>query len=116
MAGLSALCGRRVTYPEARRLVYQAEARLKRARPDLVALHRRQMLELIEAMRNVRRTSPRIAIYPERQGIYDRVPIRLRSRLTGESPEDLMRQPLRFLHDLPRLLAETGGQKRAIRE
>lgn len=85
--------------------VQEAERRLKRHLPHLVALQRQDARELLLAMRNVRSKSQAVAIYRERLGTHDRDPVRFASRLIGECVEDLTERPCRFLRDLPSLLS-----------
>jgi hypothetical protein len=94
---------------EVRRWLCRAERLLKRLRPDLVERQRASMRELLGCLRNVRSSRPQPVVYQEHFWGYDREPIRLRSRLDGEVPDDLMRQPWRFLRDLPLLVADAGG-------
>jgi hypothetical protein len=106
---LSVLCRAPVPRRQARRWALQAEARLKRTRPDLVRRHRDQAAWVLECVRNVRPAQPLPHVYRERWFGYDREPVSLRSRLHGEAPEDLTRRPLRFLRDLGTLLAESAA-------
>jgi hypothetical protein len=94
--------------------VLEAERRLKRTLPHLVALQRRDARELLHAVRNVRSKSQGIAIYRERFGVHDRDPVRFASRLVGECVEDLTEKPCRFLRDLPSLLTRVE-ESRAVR-
>lgn len=106
---LSALLKRPLPAEEARTWILAVERRVRRSRPDLVALQRQHCRELLAAMRNVRPCRPQLQVYRQHWWGCEAEPLRLRSRLDGEIADDLMRQPLRFLRDLPYLLAETGG-------
>ena len=101
--------------------VMEAERKLKRTLPHLVARQRREARALLLAARNVSfddagnpvpRGGTQVAIYRERFGIHDRDPVRFASRLIGECVEDLTEAPCRFLRDLPSLL-EREGESRA---
>lgn len=109
-AALSARIGGRLNYPQAYHAARQAGIRIRRSRPDLAGLQRQEAVELLVCVRNVKPSRPGLCIYPEKWGTYDREPVRFRSRLMGEVPDDLIRHPLRFLRELPRLLAaSTAG-------
>jgi hypothetical protein len=96
-------------------LAFEASLLLRRSRRDLAVEHRRQAKMLLACVRNVTPTNPGLHIYPERWGVVDREPVRFRSRLVGEHPDDLIRHPYRFLRDLGQLYAaccasaEVGG-------
>ena len=112
---LSLLRGRNIGMQSAREKVLDAEKRLRRCLPKHVALHRRDAKELLAAIRNMRGTSPHVAIYRESMGVHDRDPVRFTSRLLGECVEDLTNAPRRFLKDLPSLI-ERVAESRAVRE
>jgi hypothetical protein len=101
---LSEALGEWVSGRQARRKAWEAGVRIRRSRPDLARCHREQAVEMLGCMRNVVPANPPVCIYPEQWGTVGRDPVRFRSRLLGEAPEDLVRHPLRFLRDLPRLL------------
>lgn len=108
---LSMLRGSRMGIRRTRDRVLSAEGRLKRCLPHLVRLQRQDAKALLAAIRNVRGTSPHIAIYRECMGVHDRDPVRFASRLEGECVEDLTEEPLRFLKDLPVLLCRADESR-----
>jgi hypothetical protein len=114
-SALSEISGTRVGGRTARQRIAEAEKRLKRTLPHLLALQRQKMRDLLAAMRNSRSCNPNIAIYREFMGVHDRDPVRFASRLEGECADDLMDQPGRFLKDLPSLL-DSHAKARAEEE
>ena len=108
---LSAVLGEWVSGRQARRKAWEAGVRIRRSRPDLAGRHREQAVELLACMRNAWPSHPPVQVYAEKWGIHDRDPVRLRSRLDGEHPDDLVRHPLRFLRDLNRLLASSAARE-----
>jgi hypothetical protein len=108
---LSEALGTWVSGRQARRKAWEAGVRIRHSRPDLAGGYRDYAVELLCCMRNVRACSPAVAIYPEKWGTHDREPIRFRSRLDGEHPDDLIRHPLRFLRHLPRLLDPSAARE-----
>lgn len=107
---LSSLSGRRVGVQAARAKAHSAEARLRAAHPALVALHHRRAREILRAIRNVRPAKVGILVYRGRLGTHDKEPVRFTSRLLGECPEDITREPGRFLKDLPALLTAAPSE------
>lgn len=109
---LASHSGGPIRYRQVRTWAWNAEKRLQRAYPRLVACHRQEALDLISCLRNVRHSNPPPAVYPERWFGYDRDPVTLRARLVAA--EDLTSPLLRFLRDLPRVLRPSAA--RAERE
>jgi DNA-binding CsgD family transcriptional regulator len=95
----------------ARRTTLAASRKLRHAHPHLVALDRRFLRDLYACMRNVRgpvpATPPVYAALPG--GGHDSRPVSLRPRPEGECPEDLQLCPVRWLRELPRLLAQCAA-------
>jgi hypothetical protein len=100
---LSVIMQERMTRKRAEFQAWQAGILIRRSRPDLAGEHRRQARELLACHRNRTACCPPVLVYPEHWGVVDREPVRLKSRLEGEHPDDLVRHPLRFLRDLGRL-------------
>jgi hypothetical protein len=94
------------SYRTARAVTLKAQAKLRRAHSDLVRLQRQFTRDLMSCLRNVTDARPaRVLDYaPIAGGGFDSRPISLRPRPEGELPEDLLQEPLAFLHDLPHLL------------
>lgn len=109
--GMEWLLGYPLGVRHAREMTLGAEKRLKRCLPHLVAIQRREMRDILAAVRNVRSKSQGIAIYRERFGVHDKEPVRFASRLVGECIEDLAEEPCRFLRDLPNLLARAEASR-----
>jgi len=98
-----------IPYSAARSATLAASRKLRRAHPHLISRDRAFLRDLYACLRNVRgpvpSTPPVYAPLPGGGG-YERRPVSLRPRPMGEVPEDLQQCPLRFLRELPRLLAQ----------
>jgi len=88
-----------------------ASRKLRRAHPHLVAIDRAFLRDMFHCLRNVRPRVPATPpVYaPLRGGGFEKRPVSLRPRPEGEVPEDLQLCPLRFLRELPRLLAQCAA-------
>jgi len=95
----------------ARRATLAASRKLRRAHPHLVDRDRRFLRDLYHCIRNVRPPAPaNPPVYaPLPGGGYAAQPVTLRPRPEGEVPEDLQLDPLRWLRELPRLLAQCAA-------
>lgn len=96
-------------YSAARSATLAASRKLRRAHPHLVSADRAFLRDLFLCLRNVRGRVPSTPpVYAPLRGGggYERNPVSLRPRPMGEVPEDLQQCPLRFLRELPHLLAQ----------
>ncbi len=95
----------------ARRTTIAASRKLRRAHPHLVQADREFLRDMFACIRNVPgRTNRNALIYrPLPGGGHERRPVSFRPRPEGEVPEDLSLCPLRFLRELPRLLAQCAA-------
>jgi hypothetical protein len=94
----------------ARRATLSASQKLREAHAHLIDRDRRFLRQLFQCLRNVRARPGDPKIYaPLPSGGYDSQPLTLRSRAEGESVDDLLLCPVRFLRELPRLLAQCAA-------
>lgn len=96
-------------YSAARSATLAASRKLRRAHPHLVSRDRAFLRDLYACLRNVRSRVPSTPpIYAPLRGGggFEKRQVSLRPRPLGELPEDLQQCPLRFLRELPRLLAQ----------
>lgn len=105
---LSQVMQERINARRAQRQAWEAGVLIRRTRRDLAAQHRREARVILACVRNISPAHPGLQVYAEKWGTVDREPVRFRSRLDGEHPDDLVRHPIRFLRDLGRLYHTAG--------
>jgi hypothetical protein len=82
----------------------QAEWRIRRSQSWIHRALRHELKLVLECLRNTFNPCPRTAVFRKIAGGYDTDPVRFRSRLHGEAPEDLIDEEGYVLRSLPRLL------------
>jgi hypothetical protein len=99
-----------IPYPAARRAALSASEKLRRAHPHLIDRDRRFLRDLFQCLRNTRGRPGDPKVYAPLPGGagYAKTPLTLRARPMGEVAEDLLLCPVRFLRELPRLLAQSA--------
>lgn len=98
-----------MSYTRARDVALRAERRIRANQSWVYDALTREIVGTLASFRNTFDPNPRAAVFRKIAGGYDTDPVRFRSRLTGECPEDFIEEPGRLLRTLPILLKDRSA-------